>query len=533
MTYKSVRTIITPKVVAEALRFAARASDATDIHDYFDERQHYLELRQRGRSVKWLVRAKGRTQTIGTAIPDRRNPNYLSLKDAQRRAGEIFFGMPPPQPAAPVSPQSRWTWAELDRRYQESLRLPRKTGKKIKRPSRATQDDVRLCFGKSELARWQTLRLVDMTPLHLIALINAVHDARGHRSCEKTLAYVKAALSWAQSQRPLESGLADKMPWWSPLKPAQPTATEIEAMEARASALVAAKTEFTIAHLGELLVRHEQFCAQRRGNEKISPGIRWGVWWLALTANRSFTITKLRRNAMQWDDPRNTYSTTDQPWGIAEWPADQVKNKIPFMLPIPPMGLHIVRSCMWDWGVRVSAKSGFRDMTEWVFASTRRRHRATHPDNPDPSVYPNSLAAHLRALRGLKGSNTIDHLADLPELWPHLIRSVTTNFFALHRLTVPPAAASAMLGHVLSSDKEIDPRRMSKTTEEYYLTAQYMDLKAMAMKVWSEALMEAYVNAGGRLPMPCEKDPSKPEGPGWIRPVLGPRMETRPSSRLT
>jgi hypothetical protein len=73
-----------------------------------------------------------------------------------------------------------------------------------------------------------------------------------------------------------------------------------------------ANTDFTIAHLGELLARHEQFCA-RRGNEKNSPGIRW----LAPTANRRLTITKLRRDAVQWYDPRNV---ADQPWGFAEWP---------------------------------------------------------------------------------------------------------------------------------------------------------------------------------------------------------------------
>ena len=530
MTNRSVRTIITPKVVAEAVRFAALAQDSNDVRDYLDSKQHYLPLRQRGRSANWFVRAKGRSQKIGTAIWNGGDPEHLSLNEARQRAGEVYYAMP----ARRVGAAARllgWTWGDLDRRYQALLEVPRKVGKRIKRPSRATQDDVRLCFAKPEFSRWQTLRLADLMPLHLIELLHAVHAARGHRNCEKTLAYVKAALSWAQAEKPLESGLADRMPWWSTLKPPQPSAHEIEAMEARTCALVAAKTKFTIAHLGELLVKHEQFCAERRGNEKISPGIRWGIWWLILTANRCFTITKLRRDAVQWDDPRNIYSTTDQPWGLAEWPPEQVKNKVTFMLPIPPLGLHIIRSCMLDWDVGVSTKRGLRDMTEWVFASTRRRHRADHPDNPDPSVYPNSLAAHLRALRGLKGSNTIDYLVDLPGFWPHLIRSVTTNFFALHQLTVPPAAASVMLGHVLPSDKEIDPRQMSATTKEYYLTAQNMDLKTIAMKFWSEALIEAYVNAGGLLPMPSEKDPFKPEEPGWVRPQFPRRDSPTKSGR--
>lgn len=39
-----------------------------------------------------------------------------------------------------------------------------------------------------------------------------------------------------------------------------------------------------------------------------------------------------------------------------------------------------------------------------------------------------------------------------------------------------------------------------------------MDLKIAAMKLWSEALMQAYDNAGGRLPLPTEStvDPNTP-----------------------
>jgi hypothetical protein len=515
-------------VVAEALRFAARATDSMNIRDYFDERQRYLQLRQRGRSVSWFVRAKGGSKKIGSAIPDCGDPEYLTLNEARRRAGEAYFGKPSPQ----VPPASGWTWAELDRHYQTLLTQRRRTGHRIKHPSNGTQSDVRLCFSKPEFAGWQRLSIADLTPLHLTDLINKVHKARGHRSCEKTLAYVKAALSWAQSENALESGLGGTFPWWAKQKPPQPTEAELDAMEARAAALEADKTGCLITHLGELLVRHEQFCAERSGNEKISPGLRWGVWWLVLTANRSFTSTKLRRDAIQWNDPYNPYSTADQPWGVVQWPPEHMKNKRRFMLPIPSIGLHILRCCMWDWELSVNRRLDHREITEWVFASTRRGHRITHPNNPDPSVYPNSFAAHFRALRGCKGANAVDYLSELPKLWPHLIRAVTSNFFASHRLTVPPAASSAMIGHVLPLDNELDHRQMSTTTKEYYLTAQYMDLKTIAIKVWSEALMEAYVKVGGQLPMPREKSPFKPEGPDWIIPQFPHCDEPATDSKL-
>jgi hypothetical protein len=78
-----------------------------------------------------------------------------------------------------------------------------------------------------------------------------------------------------------------------------------------------------------------------------------------------------------------------------------------------------------------------------------------------------------------------------------------------------------MLGHVLPDDNKLDWPRISQTTEKYYLTYQHMDLKAPAMKQWSEALLQAYENAGGTLPMPYEK-------PDWILPKLPAKKPSRP-----
>jgi hypothetical protein len=190
---------------------------------------------------------------------------------------------------------------------------------------------------------------------------------------------------------------------------------------------------------------------------------------------------------------------------------------------------------MWDTDLLVSRKRGFQSRTQWVFASIRRvRPKNNDGYLPDPSIYPNTLDAHLRALRGQKesGSNKVDYLKDMPHVWLHGVRSAMTNYFDEHRGTLPPGVISAILGHTLPDDSELDWLRISKTTEKYYLTYQHMDLKARAMKEWSEALLRAYVKAGGTPPMPCEKDPSKPKGPDWILPRL-PGEEPSPSRRRT
>jgi hypothetical protein len=381
---KSKRTKITPRIVTEALKRASVAKDSKDLYDYYDTKQRYLLLRQRGYRVGWFVRAKKRSRRLGSA---RKAPgeDYLSLSQARQKAGETFFAMKP-RGALKLADNPGWTWSDLDREFQASLKDVRKKGRKIKEPRRSSQDDVKSSFKTPELGAWQKIRLANLTDLHLIELIGKVHQARGHRACEKLLAYVKAALSWARSERTLESGLAGTMPWWTAVKAPQPTAEEIRQMKARRHARVNAKETFTVKHLGELLVRHERFCAGRAGNEKISPAVRWGIWWLALTVNRRLTLAKLGRDDLSDNDPQNPYSSPARPWGAASWPAGVVKNGLPLMLPIPPIGLHIAKSCEWDWKLLVAKKRGFRSGSKWLFASTRRRSRRDHPDNPDPGL---------------------------------------------------------------------------------------------------------------------------------------------------
>ncbi len=496
--YQTERVKLDARFVKQAIVRARLAKDSTVVCDSFDEELHYWLLRQRGHALGWFVRAKGKTIRIGSVRSN--EPNYLKPDEARKKAGKTYYDMTPGGGLG-------WTWADLDREYCASKTRPRLGAKgKVRHPVKDSHDEIQRHFHTPEFASWQNIKLTDLTAWHLRKLLDQVHK-RNYYACVKTCAYVKAALSWAQGEKTLESGLGETPPWWKQIKPPQPNADEIVAMEHRQKKLTAAKSTLTMDHLAELLVVHEQFCTGREGNQKISPGIHWGIWWLVLTANRRFTTTQLRRDDLNWVDAFNPHSAPDRPWGTASWPPDSVKAKLPFMLPIPPIGLYIAGACMSDWLALITKKRGFRSCTQWVFASTRRQARKGHPENPDPSIYRSSINGHLRALAGRKqsSSNKVNLLGEnFPQFWPHLIRSVTTNFFDSHRGTLPAAAASAMLGHVLPSDYDIDWRKMSKTTIEYYLTAQHMDLKIAAMKLWSDALMKAYFEAGGIFPLPSE-----------------------------
>ncbi len=396
------RVHIDAAIVEQALYLASIAKDSKKVHDYADIEHRYLVLRLRGSRVGWFVRAKRRMKRIGNARKEPGDPDFLDLRKARQKAAEQYYTMKPGRALEP-SGEPPWTWADLDREYRAYLGQRRHVGQRIKPPSPATQDDVRLCFDKPEFAAWQKIKIPALTPVHLIKLLKEVHAARGHRTAAKTAAYVKAALSWALSQRTIESGLAGTMPWWAPIQVPQPTEEEIDQMVIRQQELLAAQDACTVEYLGEVLAKHEQYCAGRQGNKRISPGIRYGVWWVAIFANRRCTTTKLQRDHLEQTDPRNPYGSPGQPWGTAEWPADAVKNKLPFMLPVPPIGLHIANACKRDWDLLVGKKRSFRSATQWVFASSRRpRRKDQNSAIEDPSIYPNSLNAHIRALRGRK-----------------------------------------------------------------------------------------------------------------------------------
>ena len=493
---KTFRVDITAEIVQHAADLAKAAKDSTESNNWFDNRQHYLQLRQRGHQVTWFVRARGRSQKIGVAnsIRGEFDRGYLSIKRARDKAAEVYAGIeaPPPKPDVVDSPPA-WTWADLDREYQASLKEMRWSAGRLKPPSRGTMNDVRLSFVKPPVAALGSKGLVGLTSLEVTRAVDQVHAENGHRAACKVLTYVKSALTWALSKRGEKSGLHGTMPWWAAMRPPDPTGDEILEMQARRKTLTQAKVDFGVDHLGALLVEHESFCAGRTAEEKISPGVRWGLWWVAFAGNRRFSTVALERDRLHQTDEFGR-----EGWARATWPAEMMKGRHEFWLPLPPEVLSIANGSIADWTQLVRNEHGEIN-SRWVFASTRRWGR--DPDNDDVAVYPNSLNAHLRAMRGdKKGFNKgVNRLEDLPYFSLHLVRSVAGNFLD-NCPGVPKAGISAMLAH---ADEETDDR-LAPTTKAFYVQNQQMPAKSDAMAAWSAALIAAYLKAGGKMPEPRE-----------------------------
>jgi hypothetical protein len=483
---KLVRVDIDKKVVAEASAAAAARKPGTN--DWADRRQPYLVLRQRGGSVKWCVRGFKMMRTIGDPRDGLSRRDYLPTSTARIKASQVYAELsgadPAPRAPAPAPKAQTWSWSDLDREYQAMMAAPRWVNRRMKAPSDGTCDDIRLTFAKTPL---QVLHSKLLTDLDRPTLKAAVAKIEHHRPKEKAVAYFKAAMSWAADKHPDESGLGDVLPWWEKLKAPDPDEKEAAEIATRQDALVEAKKDFNVDHLAEVLLRHEAYCAGRTANEKISPGIRWGLWWVSHTANRRFSTVKFERSNFMVADEFGP-----QGWGRAMWPPAMMKAKLGFWLPLPPETSHIASSSIADWRYLVNDEHGTgHPNSRWVFASTVR---VRDDDDKDRSVYPNSLNRHLQRMKKAGDLN------DIPAFWLHLIRTVAGNFLSSVK-GLPGEASSLMLAHKIPADAKDEA---APTTREFYLTSQRMDLKADAMLAWTDALMTSYTKRGGKYPMPAE-----------------------------
>jgi hypothetical protein len=467
-------------------RALAQARAGTgEILDYADLQQSYLILRVRGHAVSWLVKTRKATRKIGA-------PPKMLVREARRQAPNVLaeLRIAPSERPDLVNPTSAgWTWEELRRRYKEHVESPRIKRGRARHPSKATANDVELSLNRNAFDCWLGKKINTLRPGDLVAVIQEIQKAHSQRQCEKALSYTKAALTWALSNHASDSGLQPSNPWWMLVRAPQPTQEEVENLLERQKVR---SSPFTIEHLGVVLARHEDFCRGKSGNEKISPSVRWGLWWDALTANRRGAATMLLHDAVQWDDPRG-----QQGWGLVWWPAEIMKTRIDFWLPIPPFGLHILKCTMRDWRALVNKSHGFQNKTKWVFSSTRRTGR--DPTNFDVVVAPDSLSNHLRNLRGQRSHHHRNHLAKLPYFSLHTIRDAASSYL-LDRDDIPPGAASAMLAHTIKGDHDPRHEKQSPTTRQFYDFAQRIPLKSKAMAAWSEALLTAFDNAGGIYP---------------------------------
>jgi|GEM_PF-2818534 len=508
------RVKIDKDVINQAFDAAEAGAPGRDI--WADTEQRGLVLERRGRTVAWWLKTRSATRKIGPAGRGYKG-THISPRDARSQAATMLSDLKSaPDPVRDsVEPEHQpcWTWRELLSEHIENLNGVRVKGVRVKLANEGTIRDVRTVFGlnsnnefvvkkRPSLEAWQDKRVDDMTAADLV---QAQLGIKTRRPREKLVAYYKTMMDWANSNSH-KSGLRAAAPWWPFAEPIDPSTEEVEDMLARKARRDKAQRHTTVEHIGELLVRHEEFCSGReRGNERIGPGVRCGIWWVMLTANRRGATTMLERDCISWTSP-----IVPDGWGTAYWDEGSMKSKVSFMIPVPPIGLRVLWIAQHDWRATVT---NIHQTTRWAFASTQRQPRHVDkrigPGRHDISTDPGSLSAHLCRLRGTRNGqrDAINNLDGLPDVWLHLVRTVASNYLT-DCPGVSDGAISAFLSHKMKGDSRQSSERpseeqMSPTTAKFYNTSQRIPAKTDAVKAWTEGLMTAYEKAGGRLPEPA------------------------------
>jgi hypothetical protein len=496
---ESQRLDLTPAVVKDALKLALEGSDG--IVDLRDRLQPYLVLRVRGHVASWVVKTRDRSLKIGDAmppalaakIPQRRKrisavgDESLGLREAREKAKREWAKMGNQVEVPEEKPC--WTWGELVENYKTYISGMREdsSGHPIY-PSAETQSDVRQIFGRKEVAQYANLLLTNLNEDWFEDVQRELHEAYNYDAYRKFRAYGSAALNWAATYRRKESGLAVRK-WWLLAEKRRRTPMEVEKKVERDRALKKKKEDFKVEHLGMLLAQHERFCASRSGNERVSPGVRWGLWWDSLTGHRRGSGTRVARGDVEFKDPRG-----EPGWGLAAWQPEVMKTQSPFALPIPPVGLHIAQCCMRDWKLATERAGLWKRDSKWVFAS-----RVLQSGAGDIAVSGSALANHIRNMRGLREGNHRDVLRGIPHFSMHIIRS-TMGDHILDETDLPPGTASLMIGHEIAGDRRNELDRVGQTGKRWYFQAQRIPEKTRAMEAWSEALLKAFTAAGGIYP---------------------------------
>jgi len=207
---------------------------------------------------------------------------------------------------------------------------------------------------------------------------------------------------------------------------------------------------------------------------------------IALTGHRRGSGTQVAFEDIEFKDPHGNPG-----WGLATWQPDVMKAQHAFTLPIPPLGLHIIRCCKRDWK-EAAERSGIKvRKSKWVFAS-----RVVQSMAADIAVTGSAMANHIRNLRGLRTGNYKDVIRRIPPFSMHIIRS-TMGDFILEESGLPPGTASLMIGHEIAGDRKSELDRVGQTGKRWYFQAQRIPEKTRAMELWSAALLKAFETAGG------------------------------------
>lgn len=356
--------------------------------------------------------------------------------------------------------------------------------------------DVNTAFNRPIFDKIKKTPAVALTRNDFEKARDEVREVSGISPAIKVVAWSRSVFDWMVRHHSGQSGIDGKNPWWELL---------------HAPYKVKAKTRRPeVSDIVRSLILAEEYLdkplpGRAIGTAGVGAGVLAGLWWIVLTCQRGDAALSLRSYNFVDDEQRG------QGWKIAAWDAGQMKAGVAHMLPIPPRAVSIIEQ------IRQKAKN--HGSEAWCFPSDRDQEKHATISGVYRILY--RLAAR-DALLQKQTENQLPRFRRNGMLRKQLERTPRKNlledagiaWWTAHdvrrtlQMTLDnagiPGGASVILAHemkvdvnlaVSMSEEQRDDflkNRVARITSAAYGTAQYPRLKAEAMQIWTDILLDEY-----------------------------------------
>jgi len=364
----------------------------------------------------------------------------------------------------------KWTWERLVAEYTDGyLGTPRIVRQRLRQPSERSVENARRALTAPEADGLKGLLLSELSPGHLEKVRDecALRAKGGKTASRSFVANAKAALSFAKRKHRENSGLGGERRWW----------LEVEILDSTA---VEPRTRMpSLEDLAKVLYRAEKYriLPDRKQKRRTSETVLCGLWWLALVGQRTSAGLALEKVHVL------PYPDGPTGWKVVFWSEAAMKSRRAHALPIPPrLVLLIERALSYNRN----------DDSKFVFPATASRGKKS--DAPIARTAPKSLLVRMRGInnspkrRGGERRIGTDLLEDIPHFSMHDIRRTFAT--TLSNKAVRGDAISAVLDHAGLETGQAMMRAADATTLAYAI-GQRLDLKQVAMQVWTEIVFDA------------------------------------------
>jgi integrase len=482
------------------------ASGKGDGTIFADEKADGLILRVRKSGAAFAVKWNGKTQTLGPLSPSSKEeprPGEIgTISKARELAGQIRAmlrdGTDPAafltgkaagksDEAATASAEEAtaiaggaWTWEKLVDEYTDGyLGKPRRAkGNTIRQPSAKSVRTARKSLTVPEADSLNGKLLTEIKAGDFEKVRNECRDAGRFTASRAFVSNARAAMSFAKRKYKGDSGLDAVAPWWLGVEILEETAiasrTRMPSVEGLARTLY--------------LAEKHRVMPGRKNRRVTTESVLCGLWWIALTAQRTGAGLALEReHILPWKGGR-------EGWKVCLWSETVMKSRRYHALPIPPRAVLLLQRAI----------AGGREDSKFVFPSTAVRQG--EGDKPISISSPKNLLDRLRGRpidlgkplteeeKERRKTEPVPALpdilgeADVPHFSPHDIRRLFAT--TCGDRSVRGDAISAVLDHagIETGQKLV---RSAEVTRLAYDYSQKLELKAIAMEMWTDALFNA------------------------------------------